>query len=311
MTNILEKDATAKDAAAAAPATVHATRADRKRRPHVGPKHRHTALVLGLGFALWLFVGFVTIHLLHNPAAVPGWMVIGASLVPATVVWSMAHRLGTGDGVTAAKLVQTVLVGGALSFALGSTLDQLVEYIPQPDAMGNGVVALALAGFVEEFAKGAIIVVLGWNVAKTARNGLFIGGAVGAGFAILETISYIGRYYEGASPVYSAALVTAERGLLAPFMHILWSALVGAAIFAAAKNGRFGVTLGLVGTYLLVAVLHGAFDGGGSLIGIAANDAALGDVLDVPIMVAMAVTGFFVWRHVARKNSAAIEPIDA
>ncbi|BDI22929.1 PrsW family intramembrane metalloprotease [Herbiconiux sp. L3-i23] len=303
MTTILDQDT-----APATPPVAHETRAERKQRSHNGPKHSHTALVLGLGFALWLFVGFVTIHLLHNTAAVPGWIIIGAALVPSTVVWSMAHRLTASDSLTGAKLVQTVLIGGALSFSLGATLDQLVELIPQPDsaAMGNGVIALALAGFVEEFAKGAIIVAVGWNAVKTARNGLFIGGSVGAGFAILETVSYIIRNYAGDSPVYAAAQVTAERGLLAPFMHILWSALLGAAIFAAAKNRRFGFSAGLLGTYVLVSVLHGSFDGGGSLISIAVGDTAIGGVLTVPIMLIVTVIGFFTWRHVARKNRAVV-----
>jgi protease PrsW len=55
--------------------------------------------------------------------------------------------------------------------------------------------------------------------------------------------------------------------VLAPFGHGAWSAVVGGAIFAAARTkGHLRLTWGILGAFLLVAVLHGIFD---SLNGIA------------------------------------------
>jgi protease PrsW len=274
----------------------------RPRRRKSGHKASHTLAVLAIGVALWLYIGIVPIHLMHNTALLPGWMLLGAALIPATVLWAMSHRLQPADTISAAKLVQTAMIGGFFSFAVGGTLDAVTELIPQETLFGHGSATLALAGFVEEFAKGAMIVVLGWGVAKTARNGLFLGGAVGIGFAILESMYYILARYEGASPVLSAAGATLERNLTAPLLHMTLSALLGAAIFAAAGSSRFRLTLGVIGAYVGVAVIHGIYDGGGDIVAILTNSLAIGGVSDIVLMPAAMLTGVLVWRHVARRN---------
>jgi len=50
------------------------------------------------------------------------------------------------------------------------------------------------------------------------------------------------------------------RGVLAPFGHGMWSAILGGVIFAAARRGGLRISWGIVGAYVLVSVLHGAFD---------------------------------------------------
>ena len=48
---------------------------------------------------------------------------------------------------------------------------------------------------------------------------------------------------------------------MAPVGHGLWTAIVGGTLFAAAaRRGRLRLTGGVVGVYLLVAVLHGLWD---------------------------------------------------
>jgi len=268
-------------------------------------RHTHTALVLLCGFAIWLFLGLVPLHLMHNLAIAEAWFFIGAALVPGTLLWIMTHRLTATDTLTPAKLVQTAAIGGVLAFTVGGTLDSLATYLPQQVVEGHGVVSLALAGVIEEFAKAVIVVALGWRVAKTARNGLFLGGAVGIGFAVLETMYYLAAAFQGTEPVLETSRLMFERGLLSPFMHPLWSALLGAAIFAAAaKTGRFRLTFGVVGAYLGVAVLHGLWDSGGPLVGIAVGDAGIGVLASIVFTIVAAVVGGLVWRHVAKRCPA-------
>lgn len=282
-----------------APAT---TTAAPRPHHHRRIRHTHTAAVLGLGFALWLFIGLVPLHLLHNTAMAQTWFLLGAALVPGTLLWIMAHRLRPSDTITGEKLVQTTAIGGVLAVTVGGTLDALTRFIPQPVFGQHGVVTLALAGPIEEFAKAVLVVVLGWRVAKTARNGLFLGGAVGIGFAIFETMYYISNSFAGNEPLLTASRIFFERGLLSPLMHPLWSALLGAAIFAAASaTGRFRLTLGVVGTYLGVAALHGIWDSAGPLVGVAAHDTGVGALAAYGFMLVAALTGGFTWRHVARR----------
>ncbi len=60
------------------------------------------------------------------------------------------------------------------------------------------------------------------------------------------------------------SVVTTEliRGVLAPFGHGMWSAIVGGVVFSvAARRGHVRLAWSVVGAYLLVSVLHAAFNG--------------------------------------------------
>ena len=50
------------------------------------------------------------------------------------------------------------------------------------------------------------------------------------------------------------------RAVLAPFGHITWTALIGGALFASSRGGRFHVSRGLVLTILGVITLHALWD---------------------------------------------------
>ncbi|MDF2989837.1 MAG: putative rane protein [Microbacterium sp.] len=283
----------------------HTTRTHRhapRRREH---RHTHTVWFFLGGLAVWLYLGIVVLHLLRNFAVAPTWIFIGAALVPATIFWIMLHRLRTTDTVTAVNLIAAAVIGGTLAIALGGTFDTLVGYIPQPKVGDLPVLTLVLAGFVEEFCKGLLIVVMGWRIVKSTRNGLFVGGAVGLGFAVLETMSYISTRFTGADPIFSAAGEAVERGILAPFGHVLWSALFGAALFsAAAKKGRFRLSWIVIGTYIAVAILHGAWDG--SLVSVVAltGNALLGFGVQILGWGLSIIGGALIWRHIARKEPA-------
>jgi len=57
------------------------------------------------------------------------------------------------------------------------------------------------------------------------------------------------------------------RGVLSPFGHGLWSAILGGVIFHAARKGHLRPTLSVLVAYLAVSLLHGAFDIFGSVAG--------------------------------------------
>jgi RsiW-degrading membrane proteinase PrsW (M82 family) len=58
------------------------------------------------------------------------------------------------------------------------------------------------------------------------------------------------------------------RGVLAPFGHGMWSAILGAAIFGtAARHGGLRLSWTVIVAYLGVSVLHGAFDSINGIVG--------------------------------------------
>jgi RsiW-degrading membrane proteinase PrsW (M82 family) len=95
-----------------------------------------------------------------------------------------------------------------------------------------GILGSLEVGLIEEAVKGIFIAVVALGIRPFhVRDGMVLGATVGFGFAALE-------------------------------------AILGAAIFsAAARRGRLRLSGGVIGTYLAVSVLHGAFDSINGILG--------------------------------------------
>jgi RsiW-degrading membrane proteinase PrsW (M82 family) len=218
------------------------------------PHHRHgwwwkTLLV---GFLLWVVTIVVTITTL-NTNLVPTIILLGSFLVPFTVVLFVIERV-TGT-VSTMQLIVAFFVGGILG-VLGASL---LEANLQQDALVYIVV-----GFVEEFVKGVLLLFVGWRVRpKTARQGALLGATVGAGFAAFESAGYALQTMLAnihGHTVINILETQAFRGVLAPFGHITWTALIGGALFASTRSGRFVFSPRLGWTLVGVAALHAIWD---------------------------------------------------
>ena len=92
---------------------------------------------------------------------------------------------------------------------------------------------------------------------------MVLGAVVGAGFAAFESAGYaLQAMLENIDerPVVNILETEAFRAVLAPFGHITWTALLGGALFASSRGGRFHVTGRLVGTFVGVVALHAVWD---------------------------------------------------
>jgi PrsW family intramembrane metalloprotease len=65
----------------------------------------------------------------------------------------------------------------------------------------------------------------------------------------------------------SVVLTELVRGVLAPFGHGLWTAILGGVIFHGARRGHLRLTWSMLGAYLGVSILHAAFDSLGGVPG--------------------------------------------
>jgi len=212
-------------------------------------------VVFGGGLALWI-IAVLTVAVTGNPNLVPTVILLGSFLVPVTaVVWNFDHE---ADSVLSGqRVVYAFIAGGVLGTVAASLLEVwLVQ---------DGVATYLGVGLIEELVKLAALVVFSLGLsAYTTRDGIVLGAAVGFGFAALESGGYaFTALFTGPGGASLASLVGTEvlRGLLAPLGHGLWTAILGGVLFhAASRRGRLGLTWGLVGTYLLVSVLHGLWD---------------------------------------------------
>lgn len=209
-----------------------------------------------IGMALWALTALITAET-RNPHLIPALILVGSFLIPLCTVLFAAERL-TGHLSTTGLLAVFFLSG--LFGVLGASV------VEAP--LTASVLTLPLIGLIEESLKLGIVVVAGWRyVPKTATQGALLGAVVGAGFAAFESAGYAFNASLSSGGISLAALVQTEilRAAVSPAGHVLWTAIVGAVLFRAARQNGFRLTVGLAVTLLAVSALHAAWDAAGGL----------------------------------------------
>ncbi|WP_017577834.1 PrsW family intramembrane metalloprotease [Nocardiopsis kunsanensis] len=126
-----------------------------------------------------------------------------------------------------------------------------------PEAGGMAATSV-VAPVVEESAKGAVLLILLWrrrHEIDTYTDGVVYGGMVATGFAFTENILYfLGAFFEG-----NLAATFVLRGIVAPFGHPVYTAVIGVGVaYAAMHTGR---ALAPVAGWFAAVVLHGLWNG--------------------------------------------------
>ena len=223
-------------------------------RRAAGRTGRRTWLhVLVVGLALWAACVAVIVTT-RNINLIPTLILLGSFVVPVTyVTWAFGHW--ADEHVTTSLIVRAFVIGGLLGVFGASVLE---TYLLHPSyLMFFGV------GLIEEGVKGAALIFVARHLPRLhARDGVVLGAAVGAGFAAFETMGYAFTSMITLHGLSVRALVETEllRGVLAPFGHGLWTAILGGVLFGAAREGVFRYTRAVLGTYLWVSILHGLWD---------------------------------------------------
>ncbi|MFC0622500.1 PrsW family intramembrane metalloprotease [Kribbella deserti] len=166
-------------------------------------------------------------------------------------------------------------------------------------AAGGSRAAVFVAPPVEEFAKGAVIVLIALIRRKEFDgiiDGLVYAGMVGIGFAFTENILYYGRIYralaeEGGSDagLQGAFTLFLLRGLMSPFAHPLFTSFTAIGIGIAVRHRHTAVRyLAPVVGYLAAVFAHALWNGVASWAG-AAGFFGIYLVLMVPIFVGLVI----------------------
>jgi RsiW-degrading membrane proteinase PrsW (M82 family) len=218
-----------------------------------------------IGLVMWA-AAFEVARLTHNVILLPTIVLLGSFLVPVTgVVWYLDHD--PSPALSPRRILVAFIIAGVFG-VLGATL---LEYY----LVSVGILGALEVGLIEEVVKGVFIAVVALGIRPFhLRDGMVLGATVGFGFAALESSGYAlaslfvvqgNQLYLSLTSVVVTELI---RGVLSPFGHGMWSAILGAAIFsAAARRGRLRLSGGVIGTYLAVSVLHGAFDSINGVLG--------------------------------------------
>ena len=175
-----------------------------------------------LFLTLLLFVPlYLAFEASGNPLLLPGLVTLGAFAVPISTL-VLFFELNTPRNVSITRVAWLFLMGAVTSLLLSTLLYENTPLL--------GVVGAPAAGLVEEAGKllALALVTRRFDLARYPYmlNGLLFGAAVGAGFAAFETSGYA-FVLAGREGTIMDILIL--RGAMAPFGHIVWSAMIGAA----------------------------------------------------------------------------------
>lgn len=197
-----------------------------------------------------------------NPNLFPTVILIGNFLVPVVFVAFLYDHQHVST-VSPEKIAISFCAGGILGVLGASILESLLLPIPANPNQGLTIQGGLLVGLIEEGCKIIAVMILArrWSH-NSEMDGLLLGGAVGMGFAALESTGYAFTAFLLSNGHITVSIVeTVIRGLLAPFGHGVWTAMLGAVLFRESKPHRFRITFPVILTYLFVSVLHGFWDG--------------------------------------------------
>jgi RsiW-degrading membrane proteinase PrsW (M82 family) len=209
-------------------------------------------LLLGV---LFYILGIALLLLTGNPNLFPTVAMLGNFLVPVTYVAFFYERQHSS---------RLALPTTAMSFFYGGVLGVFAASVLEPLFIRRFSLSAAFGiGLIEEFAKIlGVLVIARHHRHDLELDGLVLGAAAGMGFAALESNGYaFSAFLRSGGSLSVSVAVTLLRGLLSPVGHGTWTAVLASILFREGRAGRFRLNLKVLGAYLMVAVLHGLWDG--------------------------------------------------
>ena len=239
--------------------------------PPLQRKVRQVGAPLGVLITLGTIAGLIVIALTaFNPVGTAIGFVL-ASLAM-TVVLLAYLWLDRWEPEPPRLLILAFLWGASVSVIIASILQLVAEAAINPgntETVSPVTIVLG-APLTEEAAKGLFLLLMMTGARRRELNSLtdclVYAGLVGAGFAWLEDILYIG----GGETVGDSLLTAAMRLIMAPFAHSLFTTMFGIGVWFALqqRNALAKVGFILLG-YAGAVIMHGLWNGS-SLLGVGA-----------------------------------------
>lgn len=210
--------------------------------------------ILLIGLLLFI-ISVVVFGVTQNPNLFPTVALLGNFLVPVSYVAFFYERR---------HMSQVNLVSTARAFFYGGVLGVFAAALLEPIFIRQLTFTSAfVVGLIEEFAKIlGVLVVARHHRHDSEIDGVILGGAAGMGFAALESSGYVfTAFVQSGGSLDALVVVTLLRGLLSPVGHGTWTAILASVLFREGAPNQFRINRAVIGAYLLVAVLHGLWDG--------------------------------------------------
>lgn len=183
-------------------------------------------LVVSIAVAVLMIVGF---RAFQNPNLLPGLMFIGSFAVPvSTLIFFL--EMNAPRNISVFMVMALAFLGGVTSLFIALILFDKLDFL-------SSIMHASAAGIIEESAKVLVVVLIvgSFTRYRWILNGLLFGAAIGMGFAAFESAGYAYRA-EGFDAMVDNLVL---RGLLSPFMHIVWTANAAAALWLVKGDRKF------------------------------------------------------------------------
>jgi len=201
-----------------------------------------------------------TLVVTQNPNFLPSLILLGSTVVPATVLTFATTGGRRGIRVDAGTVAFTAIAGGILGTVAAGTLEY--DTMRALDAL-----PMIMVGMIEEASKIVVpAAVLLINLRIRWPGAVVLGVASGAGFATLETMGYgFAALLNGGLGALDGTLLL--RALLAPAGHVAWTGLSMAAIGRIrGTSHRSRAILVAIAAFIGVVILHALWDASSSSI---------------------------------------------
>ncbi len=220
------------------------------------PAVRRNAWLKVIATSAVLYVLLLVVLLLTgNSNLFPTLMMVGNFMVPvAYVAFIYERRHLSSLKMPAVSLA--FLYGGLVGILAASFLEPFFITELNPGA-------ILRIGFIEEFAKILGVLVIARHMRHDSEmDGLILGAASGMGFAALESNGYaFTAFLDSNGSISAAVAVTLIRGLFSPLGHGTWTAILSSVLFRESRLCDFRINMHVIGSYLLVSVLHAMWNG--------------------------------------------------
>ncbi|MBX2892242.1 MAG: PrsW family intramembrane metalloprotease [Saprospiraceae bacterium] len=184
---------------------------------------------LGAAFVYFIFVQAWKEY--ENINLVPGLIIVGSFAVPLSAL-IFFFEMNVRHNVSLYQIIRLVFLGGIVSMTLSMMFFQI------GDSLALDWLGASMAGIVEEPGKLlALAIVVNTRRYHYTLNGLLFGAAVGTGFAAFESAGY--AFYAGLYNADDMLDSIMQRGMLAPFGHIVWTAMCAGALWKVKAQRAF------------------------------------------------------------------------
>ena len=264
--------------------------------PPIQKKVRKVGAPLGVLILLGTIAGLILIGLTaFNPVGTSIGFLL--SSIAMTVVLLAYLWLDRWEPEPRRLLILAFLWGASVAVIIASILQLITEAAINPGATeGASPWTIVLgAPVTEEAAKGLFLLLMMTGTRRNELNSLtdclVYAGLVGAGFAWLEDILYIG----GGETVSESLVTAAMRLIMAPFAHSLFTTFFGIGVwYAMQKRSAFAKFGCILLGYLGAVIMHGMWNGS-SLLGVEAY-------FGVYFLWMVPIFGLIIWLGVASRR---------